>query len=134
MKIQGIQRVMSPRLFQKDRNIHPLKRNLKIHSGNDRGCSHISFFQIVFFFSMFRNFFFTGSDSFCQDTNDKLCSLKQQPNKYFYSGDKFLYTKSFLEHRESVQLLTSRRLRLICTLRHVPYILLGEGTMIVSNI
>lgn len=82
---------------------------------------------------MFRTFF-TYSDSFFQDMNYKLCSLKQQPNQYIYWRDKVLYTKSFLEHREPVQLPTSRRLKLTSTLRHVPYILLGESTMIVSNI
>lgn len=110
------------------------EQKLEESQGSDRGCSHISFFQIVFFSSLFRKVLLTYLDSFWQDMNYKLCSLNQQPNQYIYSRNKVMYAKSFLEHREPVQPPTSRRLRLICTLRHAPYILLGEGTVIVSNV
>lgn len=134
MKIQEIQRIMNPRLFQKHGNIPSLNRNLKSHRGVIEDAPTFHSFKLCFFSSVFRKVLLTYLDSFWQDMNYKLCSLNQQPNQYIYSRNKVMYAKSFLEHREPVQPPTSRRLRLICTLRHAPYILLGEGTVIVSNV
>lgn len=121
---------MNPRLFQKDGNIPSLKKKLKIHGGMIEAAPTFHSFKL-FLFLPCSEFFFAYSDSFCQDINYKLCSLKQQPNQY-YLRDKVLYSKNFLEQREPVQPPASRRLRLICIPRHVPYILLGESTMIVT--
>lgn len=110
-------------LFQREGNFASMYRNLQKFTGEIlEACSCISFFLV---FSMFRKYP-PPQDSFCQDVYYKLYSLKQQPNQYINLEDKILYIKSFLEHREPVQLPTSRKLRPSCTPSHAPCILLGK--------
>jgi len=105
---------------------HFAQKYAEIHMGDPWGL--LLDFNLTVLFQV-ENFF----DSFYQDMYYKLRSLKQQLNQYCSSGDKFLYTNSFLEHKEPIQPPVSRRLKLICAVSQAPYVLPGEMYWVQGN-